>query len=136
VNTPDVQALSFTINNGVKIFQLTAEPVKRKIAPWKTIDCWGFNGSCPGPTIQVNQGDRVRLILENLQRMLYENGTDYIRALEHAWTSSVSLRGFLLDGSLGDSTLTRDSFTSEIESNRPTAPKAGQFVLPSNFAPQ
>ncbi len=24
-----------------------------------------FNGSCPGPTIQVNQGDRVRLILEN-----------------------------------------------------------------------
>ncbi|MGA2648482.1 MAG: multicopper oxidase domain-containing protein [Candidatus Sulfotelmatobacter sp.] len=29
------------------------------------MDCWGFNGSCPGPTIQVNQGDRVRLILEN-----------------------------------------------------------------------
>jgi outer membrane protein TolC len=72
----------------------------------------------------------------NLQRMLYENETDYIEALEHAWISSVALRGFLLDGSLGDSTLTRDSFTSEIESNRPTAPKAGQFVLPSNFAPQ
>jgi manganese oxidase len=65
VNTPDVQAPSFTIDNGVKVFHLTAEPVKRKIAPWKTIDCWGFNGSCPGPTIQVNQGDRVRLILEN-----------------------------------------------------------------------
>jgi hypothetical protein len=72
----------------------------------------------------------------NLQTMLYKNETDYIEALEHAWTSSVALRGFLLDGSLGDSTLTRDSFTSEIESNRPTAPKAGQFVLPSNFAPQ
>jgi cobalt-zinc-cadmium efflux system outer membrane protein len=72
----------------------------------------------------------------NLQRMLYEKETDYIEALEHAWISGVALRGFLLDGSLGDSTLTRDSFTSEIESNRPTAPKAGQFVLPSNFAPQ
>src|SRR3984885_14568093 len=24
-----------------------------------------FNGSCPGPTIQVNQGDRVRIVLEN-----------------------------------------------------------------------
>jgi cobalt-zinc-cadmium efflux system outer membrane protein len=72
----------------------------------------------------------------NLQRKLYENETDYIEALEHAWISSVALRGFLLDGSLGDSTLTRDSFTSEIESNRPTAPKAGQFALPSNFAPQ
>jgi cobalt-zinc-cadmium efflux system outer membrane protein len=72
----------------------------------------------------------------NLQRMLYENETDYIEALEQAWISSVALRGFLLDGSLGDSTLTRDSFTREIESNRPAAPKAGQFVLPSNFAPQ
>ena len=25
----------------------------------------GFNGSVPGPTIQVNEGDRVRLIVEN-----------------------------------------------------------------------
>ena len=49
----------------MKVFQLTAEPVRRKIAPWKTIDCWSFNGSCPGPTIQVNQGDRVRIVLEN-----------------------------------------------------------------------
>src|SRR5271167_3453769 len=64
VVTRDLGNLPFTIENGVKVFQLTAEPVKRKIAPWKTIDCWGFNGSCPGPTIQVNQGDRVRLILE------------------------------------------------------------------------
>jgi outer membrane protein, heavy metal efflux system len=72
----------------------------------------------------------------NLQRMLYENETGYIEALEHAWISSVALRGFLLDGSLGDSTVIRDSFTSEIESHRLTAPKAGQFVRPSNFAPQ
>jgi hypothetical protein len=28
VNTPDVQALSFTMDNGVKVFQLTTEPVK------------------------------------------------------------------------------------------------------------
>jgi len=65
VITPDVNDLPFTTDNGVKVFQLTAEPVKRKIAPWKTIDCWGFNGSCPGPTIQANQGDRVRIVLEN-----------------------------------------------------------------------
>jgi len=50
VTTLDVAGLPFTIDNGVKVFTLTAEPVKRKIAPWKTIDCWGFNGSCPGPT--------------------------------------------------------------------------------------
>jgi len=65
VITPDVKNLPLTMDNGVKVFRLTAEPVKRKIAPWKTIDCWGFNGSCPGPTIQVNQGDSVRIVLEN-----------------------------------------------------------------------
>jgi len=40
----------------VKVFHVVAEPVKRKIAPFKTIDAWGYNGSCPGPTIQVQQG--------------------------------------------------------------------------------
>jgi FtsP/CotA-like multicopper oxidase with cupredoxin domain len=65
VVTPDVKDLPFTVDRGVKVFHLIAEPVKRKIAPWKTIDCWSFNGSCPGPTIQVNQGDRVRIVVEN-----------------------------------------------------------------------
>src|SRR5712692_525872 len=65
VITPGVKDLTFTIDNGTKVFQLFAEPVKQKIAPWKTIDCWGFNGSCPGPTIQANQGDRVRILVEN-----------------------------------------------------------------------
>ncbi len=36
----------------------------------------------------------------NLQRMLYENETGYIDALEHAWTSSIGLSGFLLEGGL------------------------------------
>jgi len=53
------------LDNGVKVFHLIAEPVKQQIAPNKTLILWGFNGSAPGPTIQVNQGDRVRIILEN-----------------------------------------------------------------------
>jgi len=36
----------------------------------------------------------------NLQRMLYENETGYIDTLEHAWTSSIALSGFLLEGGL------------------------------------
>ncbi len=32
--------------------------------------------------------------------MLYENKTGYIDALEHAWTSSIALSGFLLEGGL------------------------------------
>jgi manganese oxidase len=65
VTTPDVPDLPFTLDASTKVFRLRAEPVKRKIAPFKTIDAWGYNGSCPGPTIQVNQGDRVRIIVEN-----------------------------------------------------------------------
>jgi FtsP/CotA-like multicopper oxidase with cupredoxin domain len=26
---------------------------------------WGYNGSVPGPTIEINEGDRVRIILHN-----------------------------------------------------------------------
>jgi hypothetical protein len=65
VSTPDVRDLPFTLENGVKIFHLIAEPVKQSILPNKTLDLWGFNGSAPGPTIQVNQGDQVRVIFDN-----------------------------------------------------------------------
>ena len=65
VITPDVPDLPFEMDGAVKVFRLKAEPLKRKIAPFKTIDAWGYNGSCPGPTIQINQGDRVRIIVEN-----------------------------------------------------------------------
>src|SRR5258708_13438612 len=56
VITPDVKDLPFAIENGVKVFQLTAEPIKRKIAPWKPIDSSAFNRPCPGPTPQRNHG--------------------------------------------------------------------------------
>jgi len=36
-----------------------------------------------------------------LERMLYENETAYVDALERAWTRSIALRGSLLEGSLG-----------------------------------
>ena len=36
----------------------------------------------------------------NLQRMLYENETGYIDALEHVWTSRIALSGFLLEDGL------------------------------------
>jgi manganese oxidase len=63
--TPDVPDLAFEMDGAVKVFRLKAEPMKQKIAPFKTIEAWGYNGSCPGPTIQVTQGDRVRVIFEN-----------------------------------------------------------------------
>jgi manganese oxidase len=47
------------------VFPLIAEPVKQTIVPGRTLDLWGYNGSAPGPTIQANEGDRVRFILDN-----------------------------------------------------------------------
>jgi hypothetical protein len=65
VITPDITDLPFTMDNGVKAFNLVAEPVKQTVIPGRTFDLWGFNGSAPGPTIQANEGDVVRIIFEN-----------------------------------------------------------------------
>jgi len=65
VETPDIPHLPCTVENGVKVFHLVAEPVKQQFLPGSTFDLWGYNGSAPGPTIEVNQGDRVRLIVDN-----------------------------------------------------------------------
>ena len=43
--TPDLADLPYEMDGGVKVFHLVSEPVKRKIAPFKTIDAWGYNGS-------------------------------------------------------------------------------------------
>jgi len=63
--TPDIPDLPFTLDNGVKVFHLVAEPVKQQVIPGRVFDLWGFNGTAPGPTIQINQGDRVRIVFEN-----------------------------------------------------------------------
>src|SRR5260370_19505016 len=65
VETPDVSQLPWRMDGNVKEFHLTAEPVKQEIFPGRVVDLWGYNGSAPGPTIQVNQGDRVRIIVDN-----------------------------------------------------------------------
>ncbi|PYV79144.1 MAG: copper oxidase [Acidobacteria bacterium] len=65
VESPDVPRLPWRMEGNVKEFHLVAEPVKQELVPGKVANLWGFNGSAPGPTIQVNQGDRVRIIVDN-----------------------------------------------------------------------
>ena len=65
VMCPDLPTLAPTVEDGVKVFHLVAEPVKTQFMPGRPVDCWGFNGTMPGPTIKVNQGDRVRFVVEN-----------------------------------------------------------------------
>ncbi len=71
VVTPDVPHLPWEMENGVKVFHLTAEIVKREVLPGssmgpaKVLTLWGYSGSVPGPTIEVNEGDHVRVIFHN-----------------------------------------------------------------------
>jgi FtsP/CotA-like multicopper oxidase with cupredoxin domain len=57
--------LPWRMNNGVKEFHLVAEPVEREMAPGFTAQLWGYNGQSPGPTIEVVEGDRVRIFVTN-----------------------------------------------------------------------
>lgn len=65
VITPDVPNLPFILRNGIKYFQLVAEPVQREILRGLFIKGWGYNGSIPGPTIQVYPGDYVNIRVYN-----------------------------------------------------------------------
>ncbi|MCB1996200.1 MAG: copper oxidase [Burkholderiaceae bacterium] len=53
------------MKDGVKEFHLVAEPVLREMAPGFTAHLWGYNGQSPGPTIEVVEGDRVRIYVTN-----------------------------------------------------------------------
>jgi FtsP/CotA-like multicopper oxidase with cupredoxin domain len=57
--------LPWRMNNGVKEFHLVAEPVVREVAPGFKVNMWGYNGQSPGPTIEVVEGDRLRIFVTN-----------------------------------------------------------------------
>src|SRR5204862_75623 len=52
VTAPDVPTLPWELVDGVKVYRLRVEPLKREFAPGWTFDVWGYNGSMPGPTIE------------------------------------------------------------------------------------
>jgi len=57
--------LPWRMNQGVKEFHLVAEPVVRELAPGTKAHLWGYNGQSPGPTIEVVEGDRLRIFVTN-----------------------------------------------------------------------
>ncbi|WP_424194606.1 multicopper oxidase family protein [Ampullimonas aquatilis] len=58
-------SLPWRMKNNVKEFHLVAEPVVREIAPGMMANLWGYNGQSPGPTIEVVEGDQVRIFVTN-----------------------------------------------------------------------
>ncbi|HEV7242039.1 MAG TPA: copper oxidase [Thermoanaerobaculia bacterium] len=65
VVTPNGVSLPYKMVNGVKEFHLIAEPVRREFVNGLDVNCWGYNGVTPGPTIEAFEGDRVRIYVTN-----------------------------------------------------------------------
>jgi FtsP/CotA-like multicopper oxidase with cupredoxin domain len=90
VITPNGATLPFKIVGGVKVMHLIAEEFEHEFAPGLKARCWGYNGRTPGPTIEVVEGDRVRIYVTNKlpeattvhwHAILLPNGMDGVAAL-------------------------------------------------------
>jgi FtsP/CotA-like multicopper oxidase with cupredoxin domain len=65
VHTPNGETLPWKLVDGVKVFHLIAGEFEQEFAPGLVVKVWGYNGRSPGPTIEVVEGDRVRIYLTN-----------------------------------------------------------------------
>jgi manganese oxidase len=61
----DLRLLPYKMENGYKVFHLTAQPVWWQVKPGQKVEAWAYNGSVPGPEIKVDQGDKVKIVVEN-----------------------------------------------------------------------
>ena len=62
------QPLIFSEEDCVKVFELTARPVRWAILAGSapvTVTAWTYNGTVPGPLLRVTEGDQVRIVLTN-----------------------------------------------------------------------
>ncbi len=58
--------------DGTKEFHLTAAITDWEVEPGKVVEAWTYNGMVPAPKIQVDVGEKVRVVVENQLPM----GTD------------------------------------------------------------
>ena len=65
VEGPDLEKLPWKMVDGAKEFHLYCEPVRRELLPGNWMDFFGYNGNMPGPIIEAQQGDRVRIVVHN-----------------------------------------------------------------------
>jgi len=59
------QVLVPRLDQGVKVFELTASKIQWEVLPGQMTEAWAYNGQVPGPQIRVTEGDRVRIVLDN-----------------------------------------------------------------------
>lgn len=54
-----------TTDGDVKVFELTMAATEIEVAPGVMRQAYAFNGVVPGPTLRVDEGDQVRIIVRN-----------------------------------------------------------------------
>lgn len=59
------QPLEYREEEGVKVFELTARPVRWEILDGVAVTAYTYNGTVPGPMIRVTEGDQVRIVVKN-----------------------------------------------------------------------
>src|SRR5688572_3441709 len=70
VQTPDTWIAPPVLQNtsakpGVVELTLTAAPARLELMPGKATDAWAYNGSVPGPTLELREGDFVTVHFTN-----------------------------------------------------------------------
>jgi FtsP/CotA-like multicopper oxidase with cupredoxin domain len=59
------QPLEYVLDGDVKVFTVHAGEVRWEVSPGEFVDAFGYEDQVPGPEIRVEQGDTVRVVLEN-----------------------------------------------------------------------
>lgn len=109
------QPLAFKVEDGVKVFELAARPVRWQILKDVVVTAWTYNGTVPGPMIRVTEGDRVRIVFKN----------------ELPEATSIHWHGIPVPNAMDGMTAIApgESFAYEF-----TAPPAGTFMYHSHIA--
>lgn len=93
VIVPNGTKLPWRMVDGAKVFHLVAEEFEHHFAPGLKAKVWGYNGQLPGPTIEVVEGDKVRIYVTNKlpeptsvhwHGILLPNGMDGVSGLTQA----------------------------------------------------
>jgi len=59
------QVLKPKIENGMKVFNLTVSQIQWEVSKGVFKEAMAFNGMVPGPEIRVQQGDKVKFVVQN-----------------------------------------------------------------------
>ena len=113
------QLLEPEMDGDVKVFELTADEIEWEVAPGQIEEGMAYNGQIPGPRIEAEMGDKIRIVLNN--------DLDVPTSIHsHGLVLPVEMDG--VPGLTQDAVMPGDSFTYEFELRN-----AGSHMYHSHF---